>query len=109
MLMPPLSNSFNWSISLPAFGSSETPISQLGIAPVNTAAPLPQAEDDDVATDCWEPVQSTRDIYSGPPAPGSDADQQQQLCAELRDSLCLREFSPECYAQVLSVVRVRSL
>ena len=32
---------------------------------------------------------------TGPPAPGSDADQQQWLCTELHDSLHLREFSPK--------------
>ena len=94
-LMPPLSDYFNWSLSLPVFGSSKTPISQLRIVPINTAAPLPQAEDDDAATNCREPLQPTRDIYSDPPAPGSDANWQQWLHAELYNSLCLREFSPK--------------
>ena len=95
MLTPPLSDSFDWSISLPVFGGDEAPVSQLGIAPVNTAAPSPWAEDNDAAPECGEPLQLTWDIYSGPPAPGSDADRQQRLRAELRDSLHLREFSPE--------------
>ena len=72
VLMPPLSDHFNWSVSLPAF-SSETPITQLGITPVNTAAPSPWTEDDNVAADCGESLQPTWDIYSGFPAPGSDA------------------------------------
>ena len=42
-----------------------------------------------------EPVQPARDIYSGAPAPGSNADQQQWLCTELCNSLHLREFSSE--------------
>ena len=83
-LTPPLSDNFNWSISLPVFGSNEAPVSQLRIAPVNTTAPLPRAEDNDVAPECGEPLQLTWDIYSGPPASGSDADRQQQLHAELQ-------------------------
>ena len=55
-LTPPLSDNFNWSISLPVFGSDEAPVSQLGIAPVNTAAPSPQAEDNDAAPEHGEPV-----------------------------------------------------
>jgi hypothetical protein len=94
-LTPLLSDSFDWSIPFPAYDNGETPVSQLGIAPVNTTAPSPRAEDNDAAPARGEPLQSTRDIYSGPPAPGSDADQQQRLHAELRDSLRLREFSPE--------------
>ena len=73
-LIPPLSNDFNWSILLPAFGSNEAPISQLGIAPVNTTASSPQAEDNNAAPERGESLQLTWDIYSGPPAPGSDAD-----------------------------------
>ena len=94
-LTPPLSDSFDWSISFPAYNNSETPISQLRIAPVNTVAPSPRTEDNDAAPGRGEPLQLTRDIYSGPPAPGSDADRQQWLRAELRNSLRLREFSPE--------------
>ena len=93
-LTPPLSNHFDWSISLPTF-DHETPNAHLGLAPVNTMAPSPRAEDDDATAKCGEPLQPAWDIYSGPPAPGSDADRQQWLCAELRDSLHLREFSPE--------------
>ena len=74
MLTPPLSDNFDWSIPLPVFSGDEAPVSQLGIAPVNTAAPSPRAEDDDATSERREPLQSTRDIYSGPPAPGSDAD-----------------------------------
>ena len=94
-LTPPLSDNFDWSIPFPVFDSNETPVPQFGIALANTAAPSPWVEDNNAASECGEPLQSTQDIYSGPPAPGSDADRQQQLYAELRDSLCLREFSPE--------------
>ena len=94
-LTPPLSDSFDWSIPFPTYDNSETSVSQLGIAPVNTVAPSPRIEDNDAAPGCRESLQSAWDIYSGPPAPGSDADRQQQLRAELRDSLHLREFSPE--------------
>ena len=73
-LTPLLSDSFDWSVLLPAFGGNEASVSQLRIAPVNTAAPSPQAEDDDAAPTSGEPLQSAWDIYSGPPAPGSDAD-----------------------------------
>ena len=71
-LTPPLSDDFDWSIAVPAF--DEAPVSHLGIVPANTAAPSPRTKNDDAASDRGEPLQSTRDIYSGPPAPGSDAD-----------------------------------
>ena len=74
-LTPPLSNDFDWSIPFPVYGGNEAPVSQFGIAPVNTAAPSPRTEDNDAASERREPLQLTRDIYSGPPAPGSDADQ----------------------------------
>jgi hypothetical protein len=94
-LTPPLSNNFDWSIPFPAFSSDETSVPQLGVTPVNTAASSPQVEDDNAAPTRRESLQPTRDIYSGPPAPGSDADRQQRLRTELHDSLRLREFSPE--------------
>ena len=67
VLTPPLSDSFNWSIPLPALDDNEASVSQLGIAPVNTAAPSPQAEDDDATSDHGKSLHLTRDIYSGPP------------------------------------------
>ena len=73
-LTPPLSDNFDWSVPLPVFSGDEAPVSQLGIAPVNTTAPSPRTENNDVASEHGEPLQPTRDIYSGPPAPGSDAD-----------------------------------
>ena len=79
---------------LPTF-DSKTPIPQLEIALANTTAPLPWNEDNHATIMQAEPVQPARDIYSGAPALGSDADQQQWLCTELYNSLHLREFSFE--------------
>ena len=73
-LTPLLSDSFNWSILFPVLDNNKTPVSQLEIAPVNTVAPSPQAEDNDATSNHGESLQLTWDIYSGPPALGSDAD-----------------------------------
>ena len=60
-LTPPLSGDFDWSVAVPTF--DEAPVSQLGIAPANTAAPSPRTKDDDAASDRGEPV--TRRLARG--------------------------------------------
>ena len=57
------------------------------LVPINSTVTSPWDEDQLSPTMALKPLQPRRDVYHSAAAPGSDADRQQWLCAELRDSL----------------------